>query len=87
MTSYFHGGSWQECGGLPDDASFLVRSLGTENVRDIEDGIRAYKETTGKDVSYIMAAERKDDVEFYVPKDKVQELMKFLQAKLGNGKQ
>lgn len=88
MTRYFHGGSWQECEGdkLPKDASLLVRSVGTENVRDLEEGIRAYKQETGRDIPYIMAAERKDDVEFYVQKGDVADLRKFLMARLGNGK-
>lgn len=33
-----------------------------------------------------MAAERKDDVQFYVKKDDVADLRKFLKARLGNGK-
>lgn len=42
MTKYFHGKSWEEIDGLPDDASLLVRSVGTQNVHDIEEGIRTY---------------------------------------------
>ena len=86
MTKYFHGGSWEECAGLPDDASLLVRSLGTENVHDTEDGIRTYARETGKGVPYIMAVERKDDVKFYVPKDAAEDLRNFLKAHLGDGK-
>jgi len=88
MVRYFHGRSWQECDGdkLPKDASLLVRSVGTDNVRDLEEGIRAYESQTGKVVPYIMAAERKDDVQFYVPKDELADLRKFLIAKLGEGK-
>lgn len=86
MIKYFHGGSWGEVSGLPSDSSLLVRSVGTENVRDIEEGIRAYKQEIGKNVPYIMAAERKDDVEFYVPKKDIQDLRNFLRARLGDGK-
>ena len=57
---YFRGGDWQEFDALPDDATLLVRSVGTDNVSKVEDVLREQK------IPYFMAAERKDYVRFYL---------------------
>lgn len=82
---YFRGDSWEQVGGLPDDAVLLVRSVGTENVRDVTEGIRAYDAAKGKQTLYFMAAERKDDVKFYVKKDEVKDITDFIKPLLGDG--
>ena len=63
MTKYFRGGDWIEFDFLPEDSVLLVRSVGLENVRKIEDALRSQQ------IPYFMAAERKDDVSFYVQKE------------------
>jgi len=83
---YFRGNSWEQVPGLPPDASLLVRSVGTDNVQDVTAGIRIYEEETGKQIPYIMAMERKDDVKFYVPKEQLTYIITFLRARLGSGK-
>lgn len=75
---YFRGGDWQEFNGLPDDAVLLVHSVGTDNVKKIEEALQNQR------VSYFMGAARKDDVSFYVQKerrDEVERLVKDYLAK------
>ena len=73
---YFRGGDWQEFDALPDDATLLVRSLGTDNVSKVEDVLREQK------IPYFMAAERKDDVRFYVEKERRDEIEKVVREYL-----
>ena len=73
---YFRGGDWQEFDALPDDATLLVRSLGTDNVSKVEDVLREQK------IPYFMAAERKDDVRFYVEKERRDENEKVVREYL-----
>ncbi|HLD39910.1 MAG TPA: hypothetical protein VJB13_02105 [Candidatus Nanoarchaeia archaeon] len=73
---YFRGGDWQEFDALPDDATLLVRSVGTDNVSKVEDVLREQK------IPYFMAAERKDDVRFYVEKERRDEIEKVVREYL-----
>ena len=73
---YFRGGDWQEFDQLPDDATLLVSSMGTDNVRKVEDVLREQK------ITYFMAAERKDDVSFYVQEGQRNEVERIVRQYL-----
>jgi len=65
---YFNGRGWQEFDELPGDVVLLVRSVGIDNVRILEDALREQK------IPHFMAAERKDDVSFYVQEEQRDEI-------------
>ncbi|MEK6899907.1 MAG: hypothetical protein AABX05_02170 [Nanoarchaeota archaeon] len=73
---YFKGESWQEMSELPDDAVLLVRSTGLDYVRKVEEALRNQK------IPYFIAAERKDEVNFYVEKDRRDDFEKLVKAYL-----
>lgn len=64
---YFDSG-WNEWDGIPDDAKFLVRAVGTYHVQVISDALRE------NGFPYFTAASRKDDVSFYVQEDRFEEI-------------
>ncbi|MBI4017246.1 MAG: hypothetical protein HY363_06160 [Candidatus Aenigmarchaeota archaeon] len=85
-TIYFCGHSWQQISRLPKDAAFLVRSVGTENVSDLETGISEYEKKTGKKIPYVMVMIRKDDVRFYVQRKYLKDITDFLKPRVGSGR-
>jgi len=66
--------NFNEHDGLPDDAQLLVRAVGSDNISQIERGLRKHG------TPYFSAAEYKTDVSFYVPKDKHEEITKSVRA-------
>lgn len=54
--------NWNELEGIPNNATLLVRAVGTYHVDIIYEALRVYA------VPFCTAATRKDDVSFYVDK-------------------
>ncbi len=65
---YFRGGDWQEYDELPDDSVLLVRSVGLEHVARTNEALMKHK------IPYFTGALRKDDVNFYVQKERRDEI-------------
>ena len=69
---YFRGRDWQEFEELPDDAVLLVRSVGLKHVDMTSQALREYA------IPYFTAAEYKDNVQFYVQKERLNEVEKLV---------
>ncbi len=57
---------------MPDDAVLLVRSIGTDNVKRLEDALLEQK------VPYFIGAARKDEVSFYVQRERRDEVERLV---------
>ena len=68
---YFNS-SWQEVDELPDDAVLLVRSVGLKHVDMTNEALMKHT------ISYFTAAVRKDDVGFYVQKERRDEVERLV---------
>lgn len=64
--------TWNEYDRLPDDAKLLVRAVGLYHVELITSGLRE------NSFPFYTALERKDDVSFYVPKERHEEITKAI---------
>lgn len=71
----YYDSAYKEQPGLPDDSKLLVRAVGSDFIRQIEEGLRRL------DCPYFTALRRRDDVDFYVPKDRHEEVTKKLRGR------
>jgi len=63
----------------PEDAVFLVRAVGTDHVTKVQYALSAW------DGPSTAGGSHKDDVTFFVPRDRREEAEKFVKAKLAGG--